>query len=46
MSGGTLAVWLHAHKGPLGPSQPLLQRVQKALEVRASLEGSARGGVL
>lgn len=33
MTGGTLAHWLHADKGPLGPNKTLLQRVQKALEV-------------
>lgn len=33
MTGGTLAHWLHADKGPLGPNKTLLQRVQKALDV-------------
>jgi hypothetical protein len=33
MPGGTLAQWLHADKGPLGPNKPLLQRAQRALDV-------------
>jgi hypothetical protein len=33
MSGGTLAQWLHADKGPLGPNKPLLQRAHRALDV-------------
>jgi hypothetical protein len=37
MTGGTLAHWLHGDKGPLGPNKTLLQRVQKALEVRLAL---------
>jgi hypothetical protein len=41
MTGGTLAHWLHGDKGPLGPNKTMLQRVQKALEVRSD-GGSAR----
>jgi hypothetical protein len=42
MPRGTLAAWLHGAKGPLGPAQPLSERVNKALEVRLVREG---GGV-
>jgi hypothetical protein len=34
MRRGTLAAWLHGSKGPMGPAQPLSERVTKALEVR------------
>lgn len=34
MSGGTLAAWLHSEKGPFGPNKTMLQRAEKALEVR------------